>query len=227
MKKLGNDWDDFLEEETAQPYYLALKEFLKNEYKTHTIYPPMHDIFNSLRYTGYKDVKVVIIGQDPYINFGEAHGLSFSVNPGVKVPPSLRNIFKEICDDVGGYMPSHGCLVQWATQGVLLLNTVLTVREKVSKSHAGHGWEQFTTAVIKKINEKETPVVFLLWGNDAKAKQALLTNPNHLILTAAHPSPLAGGKFFSCKHFSKANEFLQRNGLTKIHWQIESVEASQ
>ena len=224
MIKLNNDWDEFLDMETKTPYYLALREFLKTEYRTKTIFPPMHDIFNALKYTSLEEVKVVILGQDPYINPGEAHGLSFSVQPAAKIPPSLQNIFKELRDDLGLMIPDNGCLIKWAEQGVMLLNAALTVEYKKSKSHAGKGWEKFTSAVISKINEKQRPVVFLLWGNDAKKKAELITNPAHLILTAPHPSPLAGGAFFGCKHFSKANYFLESNGIKKIDWQIENVK---
>ena len=221
MIKLDNDWDTFLEEETSKPYYRELKKFLAAEYRTKTIYPNMYDIFNALKYTTYENTKVVILGQDPYINEGEAHGLAFSVKPEAKIPPSLKNIFIELENDMNCHMPTHGYLTKWASQGVMLLNTVLTVRAKSSKSHANKGWEEFTSSVIKKINEKPTTVVFLLWGNDAKAKATLITNPNHKILTAAHPSPLAGGRFFNCKHFSKTNEYLTKSNLNPIDWQID------
>jgi len=223
MITLHNDWDNFLAEEMAKPYYLQLREFLKHEYRTQTTYPHMNDIFNALRYSSLAETRVVILGQDPYINPGEAHGLSFSVKPPSKIPPSLRNIFKELADDVGCAIPNNGHLVKWAQQGILLLNTVLTVRSGVSKSHANRGWEQFTTAVIEQVNAKSSPVVFLLWGNDAKRKAELVTNPQHLVLQAAHPSPLAGGAFFGCKHFSKANAFLTERGLEPIDWQIENI----
>ena len=221
MIKLNNDWDEFLEEETSKPYYQALRKFLATEYRTKVIYPNMHDIFNALKYTSYEDVKVVILGQDPYINEGEAHGLAFSVKPEAKIPPSLKNIFIELESDLGCRIPSHGHLLKWSTQGVMLLNSVLTVQAKMSKSHANKGWEEFTSAVIKKINAKTTPVIFLLWGNDAKSKATLLTNPQHKVFMAAHPSPLAGGRFFNCKHFSKANECLIKNNLAAIDWQID------
>ncbi len=221
MKKFENDWDDILESEFHCDYYLTLRAFLKDEYRHHQIYPPMNDIFNAFRLTSYQNTKVVILGQDPYINKNEAHGLAFSVNKGIKVPPSLQNIYKEIVSDVGGRISTHGCLEKWARQGVLLLNTTLTVREKCSNSHKGKGWETFTDNVIKQLNEKDIPVVFLLWGNHAKSKQLFITNPNHLILTASHPSPLARGAFFGCKHFSKANEFLAQRGQEKIDWQID------
>ncbi len=220
MIQLNNDWDVFLQEETQKEYYLQLRAFLKNEYTTKTIYPPANDIFNALKYTPLCEVKVVILGQDPYINEGEAHGLAFSVKKGAQVPPSLKNIFTELKSDVGIIMPNHGELIGWAKQGVLLLNTVLTVEARLSKSHAKQGWEIFTTAVIKKLNERQEPIVFMLWGNDAKAKQELITNKNHLVLTAAHPSPLAQGRFFGSKHFSKANEFMKCQGVKEINWQL-------
>lgn len=220
MIKLNNDWDEFLEQETNKEYYKNLRQFLAKEYKTKTIYPSMYDIFNALKYTSYADTKVVILGQDPYINYGEAHGLAFSVQESAKVPPSLKNIFIELQNDLDCSIPKHGYLVKWAEQGVLLLNTVLTVEAKRSKSHAKRGWEEFTTSVILKLNEKSTPIVFLLWGNDAKSKIPLINNPTHKILAAAHPSPLAGGAFFGCKHFSQTNEFLERNNMQPINWQL-------
>ncbi len=223
MIKLNNDWDIFLENETKKPYYLQLRQFLKDEYRTKTIYPDMNNIFNALKYTPLSQLKVVILGQDPYINPGEAHGLAFSVQPQAKIPPSLQNIFKELKSDLGTEIPNNGYLVKWAEQGVLLLNAVLTVEHKKSKSHANKGWEQFTSAIINEINKKEEAVVFLLWGNDAKKKAEFIKNPAHLILTAAHPSPLAGGSFFGCKHFSKTNNFLESVGKQKIDWQIENI----
>ena len=223
MAILDNDWEKYLGEEFEKEYYLKLREFLKVEYSTKTIYPPMHDIFNALKYTSFENVRVVILGQDPYINVGQAHGLSFSVLTGASTPKSLQNIYKEIVSDVGGYVPNNGYLKKWTEQGVLLLNTVLTVEEKKSKSHARKGWETFTDKVIEVLNEKETPLVYLLWGNDAKNKAALITNKNHKILTAVHPSPLAGGGFFGCKHFSQTNEFLKKHYGQEIDWQIENV----
>ena len=220
MVKLNNDWDELLKEEFQKDYYQKLREFLKIAYRTKTIYPDMYDIFNALKFTPFEQVKVVIVGQDPYINPNEAHGLAFSVQKGARIPPSLFNIFKELNDDLGCYIPSHGCLIDWAKQGVLLLNNVLTVEKSKSRSHAGLGWEIFTDKVLSLINEKHTPVAYLLWGNDAKAKGQFLNNPRHLILTAPHPSPLAGGKFFGCKHFSAANAFLVKNGLEKIMWEL-------
>ncbi|MCL2234380.1 MAG: uracil-DNA glycosylase [Firmicutes bacterium] len=222
MLKLNNDWDDIIRDEILKPYYLELREFLKLEYTTQTIFPPMHEIFSALRETSYSETKVVILGQDPYINEGEAHGMAFSVKHGAKIPPSLKNIFNEIHTDVGATVPNNGYLISWAKQGVLMLNTVLTVRKGASKSHAKKGWEKFTTFLIEKLNEKNSPIVFLLWGRDAQTKTELLTNSRHLVLAAAHPSPLAGGAFFGCKHFSKTNDFLKNNKLTEIDWQIEN-----
>ena len=218
MKPLGNDWDEIIKQEITQPYYLKLREFLKREYQNHKIFPPMEDIYSAIRTTSYANAKVVIIGQDPYINQGEAHGMAFSVRPDVRIPPSLKNIFKEINSDLGVPIPENGYLVRWAEQGVLLLNTCLTVRAGASRSHANQGWEKMTNFLIGQLNEKKEPVVFLLWGRDAQAKAELIDNPKHLVLTAAHPSPLAGGKFFGCKHFSKTNEFLRKNGMTEIDW---------
>jgi len=219
MVKLGNDWDALLAEEFRKEYYLKLRAFLKEEYAAHTVYPDMHNIFNALKLSAYGDVKAVIVGQDPYINPGEAHGLAFSVLPGAKTPPSLQNIFKELATDIEGYTPpENGHLERWAQQGVMLLNTVLTVRAKESRSHARRGWEQFTDAVLDLLDKREKPIVFLLWGKDAQTKGRLIAGRHHLILQAAHPSPLAGGRFFGCKHFSKANAFLQENGLGEISW---------
>ena len=220
MVRLQNDWDDLLRDEFSMDYYQTLRGFLKTAYQNHTVYPAMHDIFNALKFTPYHAVKAVIVGQDPYINQGEAHGLSFSVLPPKPPPPSLANIFKELETDMGCTIPNNGCLEHWARQGVLLLNTVLTVQAGMSKSHAGQGWEQFTDAVLSLVNKKTEPVVFMLWGKDAQRKDILLDNDLHLILRAAHPSPLAGGKFFGCKHFSAANRFLTQNELTPIDWQI-------
>lgn len=221
MVNIGNEWDTLLADEFRKPYYLQLRQFLKNEYSTRRIYPDMKDIFNALRYTPYNDVKVVIIGQDPYHGAGQAHGLCFSVKKGVQPPPSLMNIFKELQADVGTQLPPHGELTDWAKQGVLLMNTVLTVREAMPNSHRGKGWETFTDRVIGLLNEREKPIVFLLWGGNAKAKLPLITNPRHKILTAAHPSPLSAyGGFFGCRHFSQTNDFLRLNGEKEIDWQI-------
>ncbi len=220
MVSLGNDWDDILAEEFRKEYYLRLRQILKQEYRTQTIYPSMYDLFNALRLTPCSQVKVVILGQDPYHGPGQAHGLSFSVQKGVPVPPSLQNIFKELQSDLGVTPPHHGCLEAWARNGVLLLNTVLTVRAGRPNSHRGIGWETFTDAVIQKLNERDQPMVFLLWGANARAKAPLLTNPNHLVLTAAHPSPFsANSGFFGCRHFSKATRFLNQHGIT-MDWSI-------
>jgi len=220
MVNLGNDWDGLLKDEFSKEYYLRLRTFLKESYRAKTIYPDMHDIFNALKFTPYSHVKAVIVGQDPYINPGEAHGLAFSVKPGAKIPPSLINIFKELCDDIGCEMPANGHLERWARQGVMLLNTVLTVEARKSRSHARRGWEQFTDAVMDILNMREQPMVFLLWGRDAQTKGEKITNPKHLILKAAHPSPLAGGRFFGSRHFSKTNAFLQENGTAPIDWGV-------
>lgn len=222
MVKLGNDWDHILADEWQKPYYLKLRAFLKNEYSTQTVYPNMNDIFNALRLTSFKDAKVVIIGQDPYHGFGQAHGLCFSVKKGVVPPPSLKNIYKELQSDIGFEIPSHGELTSWAKQGVLLLNNVLTVREGLPNSHKGKGWEIFTDRVIGELNRKETPVVFLLWGANAQKKAEIITNPKHYKLITVHPSPLSASRgFFGCKHFSKTNEILQKNHINPINWGIQ------
>lgn len=223
MKPLLNDWDEIVKDEIKQPYYLQLREFLKSEYMSGKVFPPMDDVYSALRITSYKDTKVVILGQDPYIKAGEAHGMAFSVQVGCAVPPSLKNIFKELCDDVGAKIPNHGYLMDWAKQGVLLLNTCLTVREGISRSHANRGWERMTTFLIEQLDKKQSPVVFLLWGKDAAAKAELIKNPKHKVLIAAHPSPLAGGRFFGCKHFSAANKFLKENNLGEIDWCLKDV----
>jgi len=220
MVEIGNSWDALLAGEFEKEYYKELRQFLIREYKTGTVYPPMHDIFNALKYTAYEDVKVVILGQDPYHGPGQAHGLCFSVKKGVPKPPSLENIFKELRSDLGYLPPEHGCLTDWAERGVLLLNAVLTVRTGEANSHKGKGWEKFTDRVIALLNEREKPMVFLLWGANAKAKAPLITNSRHLILTAAHPSPLSAyNGFFGCRHFSKANEFLSSFGES-VDWRI-------
>lgn len=221
MVNIGNDWDRLLEGEFDKPYYQQLRSFLKTEYKAHTIYPDMYDIFNALKYTPYGKAKVLILGQDPYHEPGQAHGLAFSVKKGTEPPPSLKNIYKELSSDVGFIPPEHGELTKWAEQGVLLLNTSLTVRRSQANSHRGKGWEIFTDRVIELLNKHETPMVFMLWGNNAKAKAPLITNPRHLILTAPHPSPLSAfSGFFGCKHFSKCNEFLRTNGIEPIDWSL-------
>lgn len=222
MVNIGNGWDEILAEEFKKPYYLKLREFLKSEYSRFDVYPPMNDIFNSLRYTDFGAVRAVILGQDPYHEPGQAHGLCFSVRKGVQPPPSLINIYKEQKTDLGITQPPHGELTRWAKQGVLLLNTTLTVRRGQANSHRGQGWEIFTDAVIEKLNAREKPMVFLLWGGNAKAKAPLITNSKHLVLTAAHPSPLSAyNGFFGCRHFSAANAFLSENGEAPINWQLE------
>lgn len=218
MVHIGNSWDELLKDEWDKDYYKQLRSFLAAEYKTRTIYPDMHDIFNALKHTDYGAVKVVILGQDPYHGKGQAHGLSFSVQKGVQTPPSLQNMYKELHSDLGFTIPKHGCLTQWADKGVLLLNTVLTVQEATPNSHKGKGWEIFTDKVISLLDARQEPIVFLLWGNNAKGKKALIHNPNHLVLTAAHPSPLsAHNGFFGCKHFSQANAFL---GQRAVDWSL-------
>lgn len=221
MAKLGNDWDNILADEWEKPYYKELRKFLKSEYSTRKIYPNMNDIFNALKYTAFADTKAVIIGQDPYHGEGQAHGLCFSVKKGVTPPPSLKNIYKELKADIGFEIPSHGELVSWAKQGVLMLNNVLTVREANPNSHKGKGWEKFTDRVISELNRKDTPVVFLLWGANAQKKAEIITNPIHKKLICVHPSPLSASRgFFGCKHFSKTNEILKSNGIKEIDWQI-------
>ncbi len=222
MVSFGNDWDEVLKDEFEKPYYLKIREFLKKEYSQQKIYPNMYDIFNALKSTGFKETKVVILGQDPYHNPGQAHGMSFSVKPGVMPPPSLLNIYKEIENEFDITMPKdYGYLQSWADQGVLLLNTVLTVRQNQPQSHKNCGWEMFTDKVISSLNDKKEPCVFLLWGSNAKSKAKLITNKSHLILQTVHPSPLSAYRgFFGCGHFKKANEFLQANGLKAIDWSI-------
>ena len=221
---LKNDWKNYLSSEFEKDYYKNLRSFLKNEYNSTVIYPNMHDIFNALHYTAYKDTKVVILGQDPYHGPNQAHGLSFSVNPGVKTPPSLLNIYKELHSDLNCYIPNNGYLKKWADQGVLLLNTVLTVRAGEANSHKNKGWEEFTTQVIKALNKKETPVVFILWGNNAISKESLITNPKHFIIKSVHPSPLSASRgFFGSRPFSKTNEFLISTNQKPIDWQIENI----
>ena len=222
MVRLGNDWDKILADEWEKPYYKKLRAFLKQEYSTQTIYPDMHDIFNALKYTSFEDTRVVIIGQDPYHGPNQAHGLCFSVQKGVDKPPSLNNIFKELESDLGITPPSHGELTKWAKSGVMLLNSVLTVRGGNAGSHRNKGWEIFTDRAISLLNERDEPIVFILWGNYARAKKSLITNPKHLILESAHPSPLSAyNGFFGCRHFSKCNEFLKSIGKPEIDWSIE------
>ena len=221
MISFNNQWDYLLGKEFQKEYYKKLKLFLFEEYKTKTIYPSMNDIFNSLKLCDYDDVKVVILGQDPYHGEGQAHGLSFSVQDGVEQPPSLKNIFKEIENDLGIQMSKSGNLIPWEKEGVLLLNTVLTVRKDQANSHKGIGWEIFTDKIIEILNNREKPMVFILWGNNAKTKQKLITNKKHLVLCAPHPSPLSAyNGFFGCKHFSKVNNFLKENNISEINWKI-------
>ncbi len=222
MMHIGNEWDALLADEIRKDYYLRLREFLKQEYTTRRIYPPMEDIFNALRHTSYSDVRAVILGQDPYHGAGQAHGMCFSVRKGTPPPPSLQNIFKELKSDLGIDPPNHGELTAWADSGVLLLNTVLTVREGEANSHRGMGWEQFTDRIIELLNQREQPIVFLLWGGNARSKSRLITNPQHLILQCAHPSPLSAyNGFFGCRHFSKTNEFLVQHGMQPINWRLD------
>lgn len=224
MSMIDNDWLDAVSPEFGKDYYKQLYVFLKKEYSERQIFPPSDDIFKAFHLTPLSKVKVVIIGQDPYHGDGQAEGLCFSVHKGIDTPRSLVNIYKELHDDVGCYIPNNGSLVKWAEQGVLLLNTVLTVRAHEAFSHRGKGWEQFTDACIKAVNDQDRPVVFLLWGRPAGEKASLLNNPKHLVLTAAHPSPLSASRgFFGCRHFSKTNEFLTRHGETPIDWQIENI----
>lgn len=219
MVKLGNDWDNILADEWSKPYYRQLHDFLKSEYSKTRIYPDMYDIFNALKYTSFENTRAVIIGQDPYHGPGQAHGLCFSVKKGVPLPPSLINIYKEITDDLGVAMPQHGDLTGWARQGVLLLNTVLTVRAGQPNSHKDKGWEIFTDRVISELDRKETPVVFLLWGANAEKKARVITNPIHKKLITVHPSPLSAYRgFFGCRHFSKANKILSESGQEPIKW---------
>ncbi|WNX86421.1 uracil-DNA glycosylase [Agathobaculum sp. NTUH-O15-33] len=223
MVHIGNEWDDLLADEFEQEYYKKIRYFLKKEYAEQTIFPPMSDIFNALRYTSFSDVKAVLLGQDPYHGPGQAHGLCFSVKEGVQPPPSLQNIFKELHDDLGFDAPPNGTLTKWAKQGVLLLNTVLTVRQGFANSHKNLGWTTFTDHVIQRLNEREKPVVFLLWGAGARSKKPLITAPQHLILECAHPSPLSAfNGFFGCKHFSKCNAFLEQNGMEPIDWNLNT-----
>ncbi|MBQ6714498.1 MAG: uracil-DNA glycosylase [Clostridia bacterium] len=222
MVNIGNDWDNILKDEWEKPYYLNLRGFLKTEYGSRTIYPPMNDIFNALKYTSFENTKVVIIGQDPYHGEGQAHGLCFSVKKGVDVPPSLRNMYKELETDLGITPANHGELTKWAKQGVLMLNNVLTVRAGEANSHKGYGWEKFTDRVIAELDKKSTPVVFLLWGANARKKAEIIKNPIHKKLITVHPSPLSAyGGFFGCGHFSKTNEILKASGQTPIDWQID------
>lgn len=221
--QIGNDWDQLLKEEWEKPYYKNLRKFLINEYKHYNIYPDMYDLFNALKYVSYEDTKVVILGQDPYHGKGQAHGFSFSVKEDVPIPPSLLNIYKELNNDLGLFIPDNGDLTKWAKQGVLLLNTVLTVREKSPNSHRGKGWEILTDRIIELLNKRNKPMVFILWGANAKSKERLITNKNHLILKSVHPSPLSAYRgFFGSKVFSRTNEFLRTINMREIDWQIEN-----
>lgn len=223
MSEITNDWLPALQEEFKKPYYAELYKKVLEEYKQTQIFPPADDIFNAFHFTPLSEVKVVIIGQDPYHNVGQAHGLCFSVKPDVDIPPSLVNIYKELHDDVGCYIPDNGYLEKWAKQGVLMLNSVLTVRAHQANSHQGLGWEKFTDAVIRAVNEQDRPIVYMLWGRPAQNKAKSVNNPKHLLLKAPHPSPLSAHRgFFGCKHFSQANEYLKKNGLEPIDWQIEN-----
>lgn len=224
MEIFHNDWAEFLNPELKKPYYLELRKFLVDEYKTRQIFPDMYDIFNALHYTSYHDTKVVILGQDPYHGDGQAHGLSFSVKPGVKAPPSLVNIFKELKEDLGCEIPNNGCLKPWTQQGVLLLNTVLTVRAHQANSHRNMGWEKFTDRIIEILNEREKPIAFILWGAPARKKKKMITNPKHFIVESAHPSPLSAfNGFFCSRPFSKVNAFLEAVGEKSINWQIPNL----
>jgi len=221
MAAVTNDWLEVFKPEYKKPYYKKLYDFISEEYSRYTVYPPGDDIFNAFHLTPLSKVKVVIIGQDPYHEPGQAHGLCFSVKQGVDIPPSLQNIYKELHDDVGFEIPDHGCLTSWAEQGVLLLNAVLTVRAHAAASHQNKGWEEFTDAVIRAVNEVDRPIVFLLWGSFARSKSKMLTNPNHLVLEAPHPSPLSAYRgFLGCRHFSRANDFLTAHGTEPVDWTI-------
>ncbi|MCD8300535.1 MAG: uracil-DNA glycosylase [Clostridiales bacterium] len=224
MPPITNDWAKPLSAEFKKPYYRELYNKVLDEYKTRRIYPAADDIFNAFHLTPLSQVKVVILGQDPYHGDGQAHGLCFSVKPDVDIPPSLENIYKELHDDLGCYIPNNGYLVKWAEEGVLLLNTVLTVRAHQANSHRGIGWEEFTDAVIRAVDKEDRPIVFMLWGRPAQMKKSMLHNPKHLILEAPHPSPLSAYRgFFGCRHFSRANAFLEANGVEPIDWQIENI----
>ncbi|MDU4025385.1 MAG: uracil-DNA glycosylase [Anaerococcus sp.] len=221
---IGNDWDIILADQWDRVYYQNLRKKLITEYRNYTVYPDMYDIFNSLKSVAYEDVKVVILGQDPYHGPGQAHGYAFSVQKGIKTPPSLQNIYKEMHDDIGTYIPNNGYLIKWTNQGVLLLNTSLTVRAHQANSHQKIGWEILTDNIIKKLNEREKPVVFILWGRNAQSKERFITNPNHYIIKSTHPSPLSAHRgFFGSRPFSKTNDFLKASGQETIDWQIENL----
>lgn len=224
MISFNNDWDNLLQDEFNKEYYKKLRRYLVNEYEEYTIYPDKYKIFEALKLTSYEDTKIVILGQDPYHGPNQAHGLAFSVEKGVKTPPSLLNIYKELHNTLGCYIPNNGYLTSWANQGVLLLNTSLTVKAGEANSHRNKGWEVFTDSIISKLNERKDPVIFILWGNNAKEKVKLITNENHYILKAAHPSPLSASRgFFGCDHFRKSNEILINLGKKPIEWQIKNI----
>lgn len=224
MVNIGNDWDEILKGEFEKPYYLKLREFLKEEYKNNIIYPDMHDIFNALKYTSYKDTKVLILGQDPYHGENQAHGLAFSVKPGVKTPPSLLNMYKELNSEFECFIPNNGFLVPWTKQGILLLNTALTVRAHEANSHKGKGWETFTDHIIETLNLREESVIFVLWGNNARSKKKLIDANKHYIIESAHPSPLSASRgFFGSKPFSQVNDILVKLGKEPIDWQIPNI----
>lgn len=218
---LENDWAEVIGDELQKPYYLELRAFLKQEYANQAVYPGMYEIFNALHYTPFENTKAVILGQDPYHGANQAHGLSFSVQPGVRQPPSLKNIFKELNSDLGYDIPNHGCLTSWAKEGVMLLNTVLTVRQGTPNSHRNKGWETFTDRVIHKLNEREKPMVFILWGRNAQAKEALIDRDRHKIIKSPHPSPFSANRgFFGSRPFSQTNAFLEQNGMEPIDWSL-------
>ncbi len=224
MVNIGNSWDALLADEFEKDYYKKLQEFLKSEYESHIIHPDKNDIFNALKWTSYEDTRVVIFGQDPYHGENQAHGLAFSVKRGVELPPSLKNIYKELAEELGLYIPDNGYLEKWARQGVLLLNSSLTVRDGEANSHKGKGWEILTDKIVSILNNRKEPVIFLLWGNDARRKEELITAPQHIILSAAHPSPLSASRgFFGCGHFKKVNNMLTAMNKPQIDWQIENV----
>ena len=227
MGMIQNDWLEEISDEFRKPYYAQLFQFVKKEYSTYVVYPPAEDIFNAFHFTPLSKVKVVILGQDPYHNVNQAHGLSFSVKPDQKeIPPSLVNIYQELHDDLGCYIPNNGYLKKWADQGVMLLNTVLTVRAHQANSHRDIGWEEFTDAAIRVLAEQDRPMVFILWGKPAQMKKSMIHNPKHLVLEAPHPSPLSAYRgFFGSRPFSQANDYLARNGITPVDWQIENIKA--
>lgn len=224
MVKLGNDWDILLKDEFQKEYYQKMRKYLISEYTTKKIYPPKEEIFSALKFTSYEDTKVVILGQDPYHGENQAHGLAFSVNYGIKIPPSLQNIYKELNQEIGTYIPNNGYLLSWTKQGILLLNTSLTVRAGEANSHSKIGWEIFTDNIIKILNEKEKPIIFVLWGNNARSKKKIITNKRHFIIEGVHPSPLSASRgFFGCNHFIEINNILKRLGEQEINWQIENI----